>query len=89
MLSIGVILLLDNGNIWQIELETLSLLCPGTIRQLSIQSQSVDAYGGQCLNDDDEFKTTVLQWFYKQVATFFENGIQNLVLLYTPRIKQQ
>ena len=38
--------------------------------------------GGQCHDDDDKIKTTVLRWLSHQAANFYDKGIKNLVVQY-------
>src|SRR5258705_10551213 len=38
--------------------------------------------GGQRHDDDDEVKTSVVQWLSNQAADFYEDGIQKLVVRY-------
>ena len=38
--------------------------------------------GGQHHDDNDAFKTSVLQWLSTQAADFYEDGIQKLIVWY-------
>ncbi|GBO38618.1 Histone-lysine N-methyltransferase SETMAR [Araneus ventricosus] len=38
--------------------------------------------GGNHYNDDEDVRTAVTSWLLEQVASFYEEGIQNLVVRY-------
>ncbi|GBN07634.1 hypothetical protein AVEN_228391-1 [Araneus ventricosus] len=38
--------------------------------------------GGNHYNDDEDVKTAVTSWLLEQAASFYEEGIQNLVVRY-------
>ena len=38
------------------------------------------AFKGQCRDDDDSVKTTVLQRLSHQAANFYDKGIKNLIV---------
>lgn len=91
MLSAGVVLLHDNARPHTENL-TQNLITSFGWKQLVHPPYSLDLAPsdyhmkthlvGQRHTDDDEVKTTVVQWLSNQAETFFDDGIQKLVPRY-------
>jgi len=60
---------------------TQNLITSLSWEQLDHSPYSPDL-AGQRHTDDDEVKTTVMQWLSNQAATFFADGVQKLVPRY-------
>ncbi|GBN52800.1 hypothetical protein AVEN_79845-1 [Araneus ventricosus] len=44
--------------------------------------------GGNHYSDDEDVKTAVTSWLSEQAASFYEEGIQNLVVRYNKRLSK-
>ncbi|GBN07702.1 hypothetical protein AVEN_237601-1 [Araneus ventricosus] len=44
--------------------------------------------GGNYYNDDEDVKTAVTSWLSEHAASFYEEGIPNLVVRYDKRLKK-